>query len=307
MMCDIERYVYNYESFGHFAERHWWLPLTALKAYVLLLCAATWQRRRANRVGHVGRVTMAGVLAPPTLAPVCAPWLAAWNAALAALSAIGVAFTAPLLLQEVARGLPHAVCATAVETYACGNAGAAVGCFTMSKIVELGDTVWLVARRRRVRFLHWYHHATVLLYSWLALARHTGVLGLWFATVNMAIHALMYAYYARCACGPALWLRHWAPVLTCLQIAQMAVGATLVAAAGTYLLQGAPCAVAPSVAATGAVVYVSYGVLFVAFYRSAYGRPARSHSANRGHKIHMEQNTEHSREYKDNNNVGKHE
>lgn len=38
--------------------------------------------------------------------------------------------------------------------------------FAFSKIAELGDTLFLVLRKRPVIFLHWYHHAVVLIYCW---------------------------------------------------------------------------------------------------------------------------------------------
>ncbi|KHJ89725.1 GNS1/SUR4 family protein [Oesophagostomum dentatum] len=38
--------------------------------------------------------------------------------------------------------------------------------FAFSKIAELGDTLFLALRKRPVIFLHWYHHAVVLIYVW---------------------------------------------------------------------------------------------------------------------------------------------
>ena len=38
--------------------------------------------------------------------------------------------------------------------------------FAMSKLIEYGDTVFLVLRKRPISFLHWYHHTTVLAYTW---------------------------------------------------------------------------------------------------------------------------------------------
>ncbi|VDK55178.1 unnamed protein product [Gongylonema pulchrum] len=40
--------------------------------------------------------------------------------------------------------------------------------FAASKIAELGDTIFLVMRKKPLAFLHWYHHAVVLIYSWNA-------------------------------------------------------------------------------------------------------------------------------------------
>lgn len=38
--------------------------------------------------------------------------------------------------------------------------------FAASKVVELGDTIFLLMRKKPLIFLHWYHHAVVLIYSW---------------------------------------------------------------------------------------------------------------------------------------------
>lgn len=40
--------------------------------------------------------------------------------------------------------------------------------FMWSKAVELGDTFFLILRKRPVIFLHWYHHVSVLLFTWHA-------------------------------------------------------------------------------------------------------------------------------------------
>lgn len=41
------------------------------------------------------------------------------------------------------------------------------------QVAELLDTVFIVARKRPLLFLHWYHHISVLVYTWHAYKDHT--------------------------------------------------------------------------------------------------------------------------------------
>lgn len=68
--------------------------------------------------------------------------------------------------------------------------------FVFSKYIELFDTLFLILKNpeRPVPFLHWYHHTTVLLFSWYATtSRYT--LGYYFGAINASVHTLMYYYY----------------------------------------------------------------------------------------------------------------
>lgn len=38
--------------------------------------------------------------------------------------------------------------------------------FSLSKVIELGDTAFIILRKQPLIFLHYYHHATVLIYTW---------------------------------------------------------------------------------------------------------------------------------------------
>ncbi len=67
--------------------------------------------------------------------------------------------------------------------------------FLWSKAVELIDTAFLVLRKRPIIFLHWYHHVTVMMYTWHACKEHAAS-GRWFISMNYTVHALMYTYYA---------------------------------------------------------------------------------------------------------------
>merc|ERR1712228_500166 len=128
----------------------------------------------------------------------------------------------------------------------------------------MGDTVFLVLRKRNVGFLHWYHHCSVLLFCW-----HAGITeaptGIYFVTMNYSVHAVMYFYYflaGVCAKPPK-----WALFVTILQLLQMAVGIAITVVHLQVLLSGTVefCdGYIPSL--TGALtMYASYFVLFAQF------------------------------------------
>lgn len=73
--------------------------------------------------------------------------------------------------------------------------------FALSKVIEFGDTVFIVLRKSRLSFLHWYHHITVCVYSWYALTPIPSALSDWFGGMNYSVHTCMYTYYALRASG----------------------------------------------------------------------------------------------------------
>ena len=57
------------------------------------------------------------------------------------------------------------------------------------------DTLFIVLRKQELILLHWYHHATVLIYCWHSYKGLQST-GRWFSTMNYLVHSLMYTYYA---------------------------------------------------------------------------------------------------------------
>ncbi|KAL1552975.1 elongation of fatty acids protein 3-like [Salvia divinorum] len=92
--------------------------------------------------------------------------------------------------------------------------------FYFSKIAELADTLLILlsgARgRRRLTFLHVYHHAAVVVMcrAWLAERQSLFPVAL---VTNAAVHVVMYGYYLLCAVGMR---PRWKRAVTDLQILQ---------------------------------------------------------------------------------------
>ena len=140
--------------------------------------------------------------------------------------------------------------------------------FAMSKIVELGDTVFLILRKRPVIFLHWYHHVTVLLFTWTSAAEAASF-GRYFMTINCLVHFLMYSYFAVQSLGIRL-NKVVSMTITTLQIVQMLAGIFVVAYANRMIGQGTYCEVKEKTLTNALLIYASYLLLFVRFFYISY-------------------------------------
>ncbi|SBT70210.1 fatty acid elongation protein, GNS1/SUR4 family, putative [Plasmodium malariae] len=111
-----------------------------------------------------------------------------------------------------------------IYTCAFGPVGAWTMLFIISKYTELFDTVFLILRKKNITLLHWFHHATVLLYTWdtYFVEQPTGFL---FIFINALVHFIMYFYYFLATIyNKAL---KWNIFVTCIQICQMLIGILL--------------------------------------------------------------------------------
>ncbi|XP_041802897.1 elongation of very long chain fatty acids protein 6-like [Chelmon rostratus] len=141
--------------------------------------------------------------------------------------------------------------------------------FVLSKAPELGDTAFIVLRKQKLLFLHWYHHITVLLYSWYSYKDMVAGGG-WFMTMNYAVHALMYSYYAARAAGLRV-PRPFAVVITTAQISQMAMGLTVSGLVYRWMQHG-DCPSRLDNITWAALMYLSYLLLFSNFFYQTYLR-----------------------------------
>uniref|UniRef100_A0A1I7SGP0 Elongation of very long chain fatty acids protein n=1 Tax=Bursaphelenchus xylophilus TaxID=6326 RepID=A0A1I7SGP0_BURXY len=131
------------------------------------------------------------------------------------------------------------------------------------------DGVAAFWRKKPLIFLHYYHHAAVLVYTVHSGAEHTAP-GQAFITMNYFAHAFMYSYYAYCALGKRL--PKWVSMcVTSIQTTQMFLGVAVTCF--VYYLKvykNVPCQQSMANLYLAFLIYITFAVLFVEFFVNAY-------------------------------------
>jgi len=214
----------------------------------------------------------------------CKPILAAWNLSLSIFSIYGASRLVPYHLDVIrTKGLRHSFCEN--DFYFDPKNPEIpfwIMLFIYSKYAELMDTVFLVIRKKRVIFLHWFHHVTVLLYCQHAWAFLIGG-GIWFAAMNYSVHSIMYMYYFLTNLGYYKMLKPIAPLITMVQILQMVGGLYVLTMIAIEQTQAVPqaneswkeaalrtCNVDPANWKMGLLMYFSYFILFCTLFFDKY-------------------------------------
>jgi len=143
------------------------------------------------------------------------------------------------------------------------------------KYWELLDTVFLVLKKKKLEFLHVYHHSMTLVLCFVQLQGMTAVS--WVPIVlNLAVHVVMYYYYFLASCGIRVW---WKKHLTTMQIVQFVLDLGFVYYcaytywASTYkpwLPNHGTCTGTEMAAFFGCFSLSSYLLLFVQFFIETY-------------------------------------
>lgn len=224
--------------------------------------------------------------------------LALWSLFLGIFSLIGSLRTFPTLFKAVMKhGIFDYTCSDSKRDYITPDNGVGVWIFlfVISKIPEFVDTFFIVLRKKKLIFLHWYHHITVMIFCWNCFTTLSS-LGAVFASINFTVHAIMYIFYFLTALGYKP--KPYAMFVTVTQILQMFVGVFLNSYPvyiftfvekkdmfGTmfsnkffkptynYKILHDPtpgCKVNPGTAIAGLLMYISYLILFVIFFYNAY-------------------------------------
>ena len=195
--------------------------------------------------------------------------LFAWNLLLALFSAVGTwRVTKPMVADLITMGWSENMC-TADYQYDKPQM-LWIYIFSMSKLPELFDTLFIVLRKQDLTFLHVYHHISVFVYSLWSLSMIPFGQARLFPAMNYFVHTVMYFYYALRAQGILRLPQFVSKSITLLQIAQMIVGfAASIDAVIRYQLE-IPCIIQYGQMCWCTIMYLSYFVLFVQFFYRRY-------------------------------------
>lgn len=188
--------------------------------------------------------------------------LTVWNCVLATFSIVGFLVMMPPAIHAIyTKGYVHAVCNSKINTSPLLSLWALL--FVLSKVVEFGDTFFIVLRKSPLSFLHWYHHITVLMYSWYGLATRNSA-GHLFSSLNFGVHSVMYSYYMFKAMGFRVSSKI-AKAITVLQLVQFLIGLVLVLIGMRMWFEEIECGMNGTHVKAGLIMYGSYFILFLNF------------------------------------------
>lgn len=176
------------------------------------------------------------------------------------------------MLHNLAIGEPRdLLCINPEKTYGYGSTSLWIILFVFSKFAELIDTVFIVAHKKPLMLLHWYHHMSVLLWSWYALISRTPS-SIIFLSMNASVHTLMYGYYFLMTIKmKPKWLKP--KVITIVQLVQMIIGFFSTALSAYYdqtQSEGNPCEIRKGSLIPCYAMYGSYFALFLSFFLKRY-------------------------------------
>ena len=147
------------------------------------------------------------------------------------------------------------------------------------KYWELLDTVFLVLKKKKLLFLHVYHHMATAALCYTQIVGRTPMA--WsIIALNLAVHVVMYAYYALTSIGIRC---PWKKLITVSQIVQFVLD-LYICYWGTYnhyIVLYFPwmphyryCHGKPFAAWSGIAILSSYLLLFLVFFRNTYKKPS---------------------------------
>ncbi|CAF1179444.1 unnamed protein product [Adineta ricciae] len=256
----VHRWVWDFELVffdrktrfivGQWMNYWWWLSIPYALAYIVIVFVGQSYMNRRNKRYELRTA------------------LIIWNAFLALFSFWGACRCVPELIHSVNQhGLQHSLCNPILKE---GVTGLWLWLFIISKVPETIDTLFIVLRRQQLIFLHWFHHASVLVYCFYSYG-HFAPSGRWFTSMNLCVHTIMYGYFALRAARFQVprWIQQ---SITFLQLVQMAIGCIVNIAAYKYKQEGHHCMTSYNNIFVSLLLYLAYLLLFAYFFYSTYVR-----------------------------------
>lgn len=249
LVTEINSSRYDIWHTSAWATEFWWIPALSVPIYLLLVSLG--KKWMETKEAYSLRSS-----------------LFVWNVALAVCSMVGTVVMLPALWETMIRkGFQYSVCYTTIHTVPLQSFFSLM--FSLSKIIEFGDTFFVIMRKTPLNFLHWYHHATVSIYSWHSLAIRSAPAH-WYCALNYSVHSVMYSYYVVKSTGVRM-PSGVARGVTVLQLLQFVLGLLINCVAGyVYVWQGQFCHINMTNIVMGTVIYASYFVLFGDFFWKRY-------------------------------------
>ncbi|VDK45249.1 unnamed protein product [Anisakis simplex] len=191
-----------------------------------------------------------------------------WNAFLAAFSIAGTLMLLPEFFSTIqTKGFQNSYCKR--YNFTSGTNGFWGWMFILSKVFEMGDTVFLVLRKKPLMFVHWYHHILTLIYAFYSYPTTPGF-NRWGVNLNFFVHAFMYSYYFT----RSLKIRVpgvVAEFITTLQILQFAISLGILLHLGVLIyIQNVECDFDSHIFALALFMDGTYLILFINFFLRSY-------------------------------------
>ncbi|XP_071507485.1 very long chain fatty acid elongase 6-like [Diadema antillarum] len=193
-----------------------------------------------------------------------------WNASLAVFSMVSAWRLSIATYELVSRQNAWHSLVCGPDFYARGGHSAFwLFLFALSKVTEYGDTIFIVLRKTKLIFLHYFHHMLTFLVGFHTFAFSNPTLFI-SALMNVYVHSLMYSYYLLRILGVRVPKR-LAMVLTTIQIIQLIIGTYVqFYAAWIFFKGGAPCNLDLFAVVVGSFGYGSVCLLFIDFFYKTY-------------------------------------
>ncbi|NXI46567.1 ELOV6 protein, partial [Galbula dea] len=194
--------------------------------------------------------------------------LVLWSLSLALFSATG-AFRVwkymALILST--KGVKQSVCSQSIYFHPTTKLW--IYLFVLSKLLELGDSLFIVLRKKKLIFLHWYHHTTTLIVCWYSYKDMVAGSS-WLAALNFSIHAIMYSYYTIRAAGFQV-PRFIVMTITISQMLQMLVF-VIMNVSIIFWKEDRVCHTTWTAVFLSSILYTSFLVLFCNYFFQTYLR-----------------------------------